>query len=79
MKGAKEIHTSYSEKMSENLSDQRAEDRPRLRRKHSITLISGKNFAENSPDSKLYYHYSHASDLTILGLSWETWGYPEVK
>ena len=34
MKGAKEIHTSYSEKMSENLSDQR------LRRKHSITLIS---------------------------------------
>ena len=23
MKGAKEIHTSYSEKMSENLSDQR--------------------------------------------------------
>ena len=69
MKGAKEIHTSYSEKMSENLSDQRAEDRPRLRRKHSITLISGKNFAENSPDSKLYYHYSHASDLAIFGFS----------
>ena len=76
MKGAKEIHTSYSEKMSENLSDQRAEDRPRLRRKHSITLISGKNFAENSPDSKLYYHYI----LTIFGLFWETGGYiPEVK